>query len=106
MVVVEAVVVVVAVVVEMFDMKMAAWLASQAVLPALVAAKQVQSLADLGSPAVASRMAALAMRIARLRMVGANAVSPDSVEGRGRSHYSHHSPAGVQLHFSISSVFS
>jgi uncharacterized membrane protein len=38
------VVAVVVVVVEMFDMKMAVWLASQVVLPALIAAKQIWGL--------------------------------------------------------------
>jgi hypothetical protein len=98
MVVVVVVAVVVVGMVRMFDMRMSAWLASQLVLPAPVAAKQVRSLADLGFSAVASRMAASAERVAklaRLQMAGGKAVSPDWVERRRRSQYSHHSPTGV-----------
>jgi hypothetical protein len=84
------------------------WLASQAVLPAPVAVKQVRSSANLGFSAVASQMAASAVKmakLARLLMVGAKVVSPDLEEGRGRSRCSHHSPAGVRLRFSFPRFF-
>jgi hypothetical protein len=93
---------------------MAAWLASQGVLPALVAVKQVRASTALGSPAVEDRMAAPAERIDRLklavakavRVVGSRAVSLGWVEGRGGFHCSPRSPAGVRSRFSVSSVFS
>jgi hypothetical protein len=76
---------------------MSAWLASQAVLLAPVAVKQFRSSANLGF-----KMA----KLERLLMAGAKVVSPDWEEGRGRSRCSHHSPAGLRLRFSVSSVFS
>jgi hypothetical protein len=86
---------------------MAAWLASHAVLPAPVAAKQVRASTALGSPAVEDRMAALAERIDGLKLAGAKAVrvaglravSLDWVEGRGGFHYSPRSPTGVRSRF-------
>jgi hypothetical protein len=48
-----------------------AWLASRAVLPAPVVAKQVRASTDLGTQAVEGQMAALAERIGGLKMVGA-----------------------------------
>ncbi len=92
---------------------MAAWLASQGVLPASVAVKQVRASTALGSPAVEDQMAAPAERIDRLklavakavRVVGSRAVSLGWVEGRGGFHYSPRSPIRVRSRFSVSSLF-
>ncbi len=82
------------------------------------AALQMAALPDLGTPAVEGRLAAspegsVGLGTARAKAVWvakAKAVSLDQEEGRGRFRYSAvgmaKSPAGVRLHFSVSSVFS
>ncbi len=94
--------------------KMAAWLASRAVLSAPVAVRRVQALTALESLTLDIRMAASAETIDGLKLAGGASavrvagreVSLDWVGGRGGFHCFLRSPAGVLPRFFSSLVSS